>query len=87
MQSSSNEGVEPQRLPPLVQLKQKLRQILDKQQQNATQDLWRPGAAWGLNPDYYPQEVAHQEADRALLDFIADPEVTHLFTAIEKYYA
>ena len=85
--SSPNEVVEPQSLPPIEQLKQKLRQILDKQQQNATQDLWRPGAEWGLNPDYYTQEAAHQETDQALLDFIADPEVTHLFAAIEKYYA
>jgi len=39
MQSSPNEEVEPQGLPPIVQLKQQLRQILDQQQQNAAQEL------------------------------------------------
>jgi len=32
-------------------------------------------------------ESAHADADRALLDFIGDPEVTDAFEAIDKWYA
>lgn len=32
-------------------------------------------------------EVAHCEADEALLKFIGDAEVTALFESIEKWYA
>lgn len=68
-------------------LKQRLNQIVDKQQQNATKAMWQAEAKWGINPDYYSEEDAHKEADQALLDFINDAEVTQLFEAIKKYYA
>lgn len=32
-------------------------------------------------------ESDHLEADRALLEFIADPEVTVAFNAIDRWYA
>lgn len=33
------------------------------------------------------EEVAHADADDALLEFINDPEVTVAFEAIKKWYA
>lgn len=32
-------------------------------------------------------EVGHSQADRALVEFINDPDVTEAFEAIERYYA
>lgn len=37
--------------------------------------------------EYGDEEVAHDLADKALLEFINDPEVTELFNAIDKHYA
>lgn len=33
------------------------------------------------------QDIDHPEADRLLLEFIGDEEVTRLFNTIEKWYA
>lgn len=38
----------------------------------------------GFDPE---SEGNHRHADRVLLDFIGDPEVTKLFDDIEKWYA
>lgn len=35
----------------------------------------------------YDKEVAHIEADEALLAFIGDDEITQAFNAIAKWYA
>lgn len=35
----------------------------------------------------YDEEVAHAEADQALIDFIADEEITSAYRAIPKWYA
>jgi hypothetical protein len=32
-------------------------------------------------------EMAHGDADRALLEFIADPEITEAYKQIERWYA
>ncbi len=37
-----------------------------------------------LNGD---EEVSHMTADRSLLEYINDPEVTELFDDIEKWYS
>lgn len=37
-----------------------------------------------MNPDV---ELAHADADNALLTFIDDVEITEAFNAIEKWYA
>lgn len=33
------------------------------------------------------EEVAHADADKALLDYIDDPEITKAYEAIPKWYA
>ena len=38
----------------------------------------------GSNHD---EEIAHKAADRALLEYINDPEVSEVFDSIRKWYA
>lgn len=42
---------------------------------------------WSLKGDTGDLESAHLEADRALLNYIGDTEITEAFDAIGKWYA
>ncbi len=37
--------------------------------------------------EYNNPEVAHYEADQALLEFIGDEEIKKLFNSLERWYA
>ena len=39
-----------------------------------------------INPDFGPDK-AHQEADKAILDFIDDDDVREAFADVEKWYS
>ena len=41
----------------------------------------------GQYKDHMDQEIAHLISDRALLEYINDPEITEAFEKIEKWYA
>ncbi len=51
------------------------------------QKLARQVKGWEWNKEGESPESAHVSADRALLDYIEDEEVTKAFDSIDKWYA
>lgn len=53
---------------------------------NKLKDLMKKSEGWPDSHVYSP-DTAHIEADKLLLAYIGDEEVTKAFRAIEKWYA